>query len=68
MKVFVDLTRFATTATRAQLRDRVRELEDVRATGVSVSDHLFFTQVVGPGLRGSAPAATPSRRSPPSRA
>ena len=29
MQVFVDLTRFAATATRAQLRDRVRELEDV---------------------------------------
>ena len=43
MQVFVDLTRFAATATRAQLRDRVRELEDVGATGVSVSDHIFFT-------------------------
>lgn len=29
VQVFVDLTRFAATATRAQLRDRVRELEDV---------------------------------------
>ncbi len=35
MQVFVDLTRFAATATRAQLRDRVRELEDVGATGVT---------------------------------
>jgi alkanesulfonate monooxygenase SsuD/methylene tetrahydromethanopterin reductase-like flavin-dependent oxidoreductase (luciferase family) len=43
VKVFVDLTRFSATATRARLRDRVRELEDVGATGVSVSDHLFFT-------------------------
>jgi alkanesulfonate monooxygenase SsuD/methylene tetrahydromethanopterin reductase-like flavin-dependent oxidoreductase (luciferase family) len=43
VKVFVDLTRFSAMATRAQLRDRVRELEDVGATGVSVSDHLFFT-------------------------
>ncbi|HSU11000.1 MAG TPA: LLM class flavin-dependent oxidoreductase [Pseudonocardia sp.] len=43
VQVFVDLTRFAATATRAQLRDRVRELEDVGATGVSVSDHIFFT-------------------------
>ena len=29
VQVFVDLTRFAATVTRAQLRDRVRELEDV---------------------------------------
>lgn len=43
VQVYVDLTRFAAGATRAQLRDRVRELEDVGATGVSVSDHIFFT-------------------------
>jgi alkanesulfonate monooxygenase SsuD/methylene tetrahydromethanopterin reductase-like flavin-dependent oxidoreductase (luciferase family) len=43
VKVFVDLTRFAASATRGQLRDRVRQLEDVGATGVSVSDHIFFT-------------------------
>jgi alkanesulfonate monooxygenase SsuD/methylene tetrahydromethanopterin reductase-like flavin-dependent oxidoreductase (luciferase family) len=43
VKVFVDLTRFAASATRAQLRDRVAQLEDVGATGVSVSDHIFFT-------------------------
>jgi alkanesulfonate monooxygenase SsuD/methylene tetrahydromethanopterin reductase-like flavin-dependent oxidoreductase (luciferase family) len=43
VQVFVDLTRFAATATRTQLRDRVRELDDVGATGVSVSDHIFFT-------------------------
>ena len=43
MKVFVDITRFAATATRAQLRDRVAQLEDVGASGVSVSDHIFFT-------------------------
>jgi len=43
VKVFVDLTRFAATATRAELRDRVRGLEDVGSAGVSVSDHLFFT-------------------------
>ena len=45
MQVFVDLTRFAATATRAQLRHRVRELEDVGATDVSVSDHIFFARV-----------------------
>jgi alkanesulfonate monooxygenase SsuD/methylene tetrahydromethanopterin reductase-like flavin-dependent oxidoreductase (luciferase family) len=43
VKVFVDLTRFAAAATREQLRERVRQLEDVGATGVSVSDHIFFT-------------------------
>ena len=43
VKVFVDITRFAATATRAQLRDRVAQLEDVGAAGVSVSDHIFFT-------------------------
>lgn len=43
MKVFVDLTRFAASASRAQLRDRVVQLDDVGATGVSVSDHIFFT-------------------------
>jgi alkanesulfonate monooxygenase SsuD/methylene tetrahydromethanopterin reductase-like flavin-dependent oxidoreductase (luciferase family) len=43
VKVFVDLTRFAASATRAQLRDRVRQLEDVGAAGVSLSDHIFFT-------------------------
>jgi alkanesulfonate monooxygenase SsuD/methylene tetrahydromethanopterin reductase-like flavin-dependent oxidoreductase (luciferase family) len=48
MKVFVDLTRFAASATRAQLRDRVAELEDAGATGVSVSDHIFFTSAGRP--------------------
>jgi alkanesulfonate monooxygenase SsuD/methylene tetrahydromethanopterin reductase-like flavin-dependent oxidoreductase (luciferase family) len=43
MKIFVDVTRFAASATRARLRDRVVQLEDVGATGVSVSDHIFFT-------------------------
>ncbi|MCW2721080.1 LLM class flavin-dependent oxidoreductase [Pseudonocardia sp.] len=43
MKVFVELTDFAATAGRRQLRDRVRQLEDAGADGVSVSDHLFVT-------------------------
>jgi alkanesulfonate monooxygenase SsuD/methylene tetrahydromethanopterin reductase-like flavin-dependent oxidoreductase (luciferase family) len=43
VKVFVELTRFAATATSAQLRDRVRALEDSGAYGVSFSDHIFFT-------------------------
>lgn len=47
VQVFVDLTRFAASATRAQLRDRVRALEDVGAAGVSVSDHIFFTSGAG---------------------
>jgi alkanesulfonate monooxygenase SsuD/methylene tetrahydromethanopterin reductase-like flavin-dependent oxidoreductase (luciferase family) len=62
VEVFVDLTRFSATATRAQLRDRVRELEDAGATGVSVSDHLFFTAGGRPrtdGVRaGSDPLTT----------
>ena len=65
MQVFVDLTRFAATATRAQLRDRVRELEDVGATGVSVSDHIFFARVgVLSSTRTSAGAPWWRRRLP----
>jgi hypothetical protein len=48
VKVFVDLTRFAAWATGAQLCDRVAQLEDVGATGVSVSDHIFFTSAGRP--------------------
>jgi alkanesulfonate monooxygenase SsuD/methylene tetrahydromethanopterin reductase-like flavin-dependent oxidoreductase (luciferase family) len=50
MKVFVELTRFAATADRAALRERVAALVDAGATGVSVSDHLFYTgDAVTPG-------------------
>jgi alkanesulfonate monooxygenase SsuD/methylene tetrahydromethanopterin reductase-like flavin-dependent oxidoreductase (luciferase family) len=59
VKVFVNLTRFAATATRAQLRDRVRELEDVGATGVSVSDHLFFTSDGRPRSEAATPGCDP---------
>jgi alkanesulfonate monooxygenase SsuD/methylene tetrahydromethanopterin reductase-like flavin-dependent oxidoreductase (luciferase family) len=52
VKVFVDLTRFAASATRAQLRDRVLQLEDVGATGVTVSDHIFFTSAGRPRADG----------------
>jgi alkanesulfonate monooxygenase SsuD/methylene tetrahydromethanopterin reductase-like flavin-dependent oxidoreductase (luciferase family) len=52
VKVFVDLTRFAASATRGQLRDRVRQLEDVGATGVTVSDHIFFTSAGRPRTDG----------------
>ena len=44
MKVFVDLTRFAPTANRAALRGMVSQLDDAGATGVSLSDHLFYTR------------------------
>jgi alkanesulfonate monooxygenase SsuD/methylene tetrahydromethanopterin reductase-like flavin-dependent oxidoreductase (luciferase family) len=44
IKVFVDLTGFAATADRAALRDTVARLDDAGATGVSVSDHIFYTR------------------------
>ena len=43
MKVFVELTDFAATVGRVQLRDRVRELEEAGTNGISVSDHLLAT-------------------------
>src|SRR6266487_4297328 len=43
MKAFVELTRFAATADRAAMRDMVTRLEDAGASGVSISDHLFYT-------------------------
>jgi alkanesulfonate monooxygenase SsuD/methylene tetrahydromethanopterin reductase-like flavin-dependent oxidoreductase (luciferase family) len=42
MKVFVEITRFAGNASRAQLRDKVRALEDAGAAGVSAWDHIFL--------------------------
>jgi len=39
----VDITRFAATCTRSQLRDRVHALEQAGATGITVSDHVFGT-------------------------
>jgi alkanesulfonate monooxygenase SsuD/methylene tetrahydromethanopterin reductase-like flavin-dependent oxidoreductase (luciferase family) len=44
MQVFVELGRFAATATWAELRDMVRALEDAGAAGVSFSDHIFITE------------------------
>jgi alkanesulfonate monooxygenase SsuD/methylene tetrahydromethanopterin reductase-like flavin-dependent oxidoreductase (luciferase family) len=44
VKVFVELTRFAATATARELRDRVRELEDAGASGISFWDHIFMTR------------------------
>ena len=69
MKVFVEITGLAATATRDGLRDRAARLVDAGATGVSVSDHLFATRPgvhrrdgVDPGLgrdprRPAGPAA-----------
>ncbi len=43
MKVFVELARFAATASGSQMRERVRALEDMGATGVSLWDHIFIS-------------------------
>src|SRR5260370_499209 len=44
VRVYVELSRFAATATRAELRDMVHALEDAGATGVSFSDHIFVPE------------------------
>jgi alkanesulfonate monooxygenase SsuD/methylene tetrahydromethanopterin reductase-like flavin-dependent oxidoreductase (luciferase family) len=44
VRVYVELSRFAATATRAQLKDMVHALEDAGAAGVSFSDHIFVTE------------------------
>src|SRR4051812_21388710 len=59
MKVFVDLTGFAGTASLGALRDRVHALEDAGATGVSISDHLFYTRDGVPRGAGVAPGCDP---------
>jgi alkanesulfonate monooxygenase SsuD/methylene tetrahydromethanopterin reductase-like flavin-dependent oxidoreductase (luciferase family) len=41
VKVFVDLTRFMATASRSDLTDQLKRLEDLGVTGVTVWDHLF---------------------------
>jgi hypothetical protein len=58
MKVFAELTDFAATAGRAQLRHRVRELEEVGVDGISVS--ITCSRPVPDGRAGTAshPAAT----------
>jgi alkanesulfonate monooxygenase SsuD/methylene tetrahydromethanopterin reductase-like flavin-dependent oxidoreductase (luciferase family) len=43
MKVLVEVTQFAAAASNRDLREKVRELEDLGATGVSVSDHIFVS-------------------------
>ena len=44
MKVFVELTFFAGSSNRPTLRDKIHELEDVGATGVSLWDHIFVSE------------------------
>jgi alkanesulfonate monooxygenase SsuD/methylene tetrahydromethanopterin reductase-like flavin-dependent oxidoreductase (luciferase family) len=43
MQIFVELTRFAATASSKELRPRVRQLEDAGAAGISLWDHIFTT-------------------------
>jgi alkanesulfonate monooxygenase SsuD/methylene tetrahydromethanopterin reductase-like flavin-dependent oxidoreductase (luciferase family) len=59
VKVFVELTRFAATAGRAAMRDMVARLEDAGATGVSISDHLFYTSDGRPRRDGFVPGCDP---------
>jgi alkanesulfonate monooxygenase SsuD/methylene tetrahydromethanopterin reductase-like flavin-dependent oxidoreductase (luciferase family) len=59
VKAFVELTRFAATAGRAAMRDTVARLEDAGATGVSVSDHLFYTRDGQPRRDGAEPGCDP---------
>lgn len=59
MKVFVELTRFAATAGRRELRDHLARLEDAGVTGVTVSDHLFHTRDGLPRSAGVLPAPEP---------
>jgi alkanesulfonate monooxygenase SsuD/methylene tetrahydromethanopterin reductase-like flavin-dependent oxidoreductase (luciferase family) len=60
MKVFVDLTRFAATADRVALRDTVASLDDAGATGVTISDHLFYTREGRPRRDGVDPGCDPA--------
>ena len=43
VQVYVEITGFATTASRSELATSVAALEDAGAAGVSVSDHQFGT-------------------------
>jgi alkanesulfonate monooxygenase SsuD/methylene tetrahydromethanopterin reductase-like flavin-dependent oxidoreductase (luciferase family) len=54
MKVLVEVTQFAAVASNRDLREKVRELEGLGATGVSVSDHIFVSN----GARPCDPLAT----------
>jgi alkanesulfonate monooxygenase SsuD/methylene tetrahydromethanopterin reductase-like flavin-dependent oxidoreductase (luciferase family) len=44
LKVFVELSRFAATASGSQFAAMVKALDDAGAYGVSFSDHLFYTR------------------------
>jgi alkanesulfonate monooxygenase SsuD/methylene tetrahydromethanopterin reductase-like flavin-dependent oxidoreductase (luciferase family) len=59
MKVFVELSHFAATAGRAAMRDMVARLEDAGASGVSVSDHIFYTRDGRPRRDGIIPGCDP---------
>lgn len=59
MRVFVELGRFAATATWAELRDMVRALEEAGAAGVSFSDHIFITEDGRPRAEGVAHTCEP---------
>jgi alkanesulfonate monooxygenase SsuD/methylene tetrahydromethanopterin reductase-like flavin-dependent oxidoreductase (luciferase family) len=60
MKIFIELTEFAATATSQQLRERLRILEDLGATGVNFWDHIFTSPRVegGPLFIPCEPIAT----------
>src|SRR5579862_1363801 len=59
MKVFIELSQFAASSTRAELKDMVHALEDAGAAGVSFSDHLFASKDNQPRAEGVAPICEP---------
>jgi alkanesulfonate monooxygenase SsuD/methylene tetrahydromethanopterin reductase-like flavin-dependent oxidoreductase (luciferase family) len=59
VKVFVEISAVAATAGRIELRNLVARLEDAGATGVTVSDHLFYTRDGMPRRSGVLPACDP---------
>jgi alkanesulfonate monooxygenase SsuD/methylene tetrahydromethanopterin reductase-like flavin-dependent oxidoreductase (luciferase family) len=59
VKVFVEISSVAAAAGRTELRDHVARLEDAGATGVTVSDHLFYTRDGMPRRSGVRSACDP---------
>jgi alkanesulfonate monooxygenase SsuD/methylene tetrahydromethanopterin reductase-like flavin-dependent oxidoreductase (luciferase family) len=59
VKVFVEISSAAAGAGRRELRDHVARLEDAGATGVTVSDHLFYTRDGMPRRSGVRSACDP---------
>jgi alkanesulfonate monooxygenase SsuD/methylene tetrahydromethanopterin reductase-like flavin-dependent oxidoreductase (luciferase family) len=59
VKVFVEISAVAATAGRSELSQYVARLEDAGATGVTVSDHLFYTRDGLPRRSGVRPACDP---------